>query len=377
MKVRQRLWWVLGGVLLLCVGFVLAAYLFGWSWSGFLNKTFWDWLQLLVIPVVIAVGGYVINLTISRSEQKAAEQREKTDREVASENQRESALQTYFDKMSELLLKEHLSKSEPDDQTRILARTRTLTVLSGLDSTRKAELLRFLQESRLIRKNAASSVLVLEGADLSSAKLDQMDLNSADLKDANLNQVSLSGAKLSQAHLCRADLRKANLQRAILNEADLHGANLRSADLRGADLSDAKLSGANLSDYGRFDADLRKRYIELKRSHRILWFVPLFFLAAPSKITLLLPVDSVANLIRLRLHFEYPADLSGANLSGAYLGGVNLRGANLSGTNLYVTDLSEADLSNANLSKSHVTDKQLAKAKSLKGATMPDGSKHP
>ena len=49
-------------------------------------------------------------------------------------------------------------------------------------------------------------------------------------------------------------------------------------------------------------------------------------------------------------------DLSGKNLSGA-----NLRGASLEW----------ADLEGAN-----VTDDQLAQAKSLKGATMPDGTKH-
>jgi H+/Cl- antiporter ClcA len=62
---------------------VLLGYIFNWSWTGLgsysyipptttsnlqRGKTFWDWLQLLIIPVVLAVGGYVINLTISRSE---------------------------------------------------------------------------------------------------------------------------------------------------------------------------------------------------------------------------------------------------------------------------------------------------------------------
>jgi ABC-type lipoprotein release transport system permease subunit len=31
------------------------------------GKTLWDWLQLLIIPAVLAVAGYVINLTISRA----------------------------------------------------------------------------------------------------------------------------------------------------------------------------------------------------------------------------------------------------------------------------------------------------------------------
>jgi hypothetical protein len=70
------------------------------------GKTLWDWLQFLIIPAVLAVGGFVINLTISRGEQEAAKQRAITEREIANDNQREATLQGYIDKMSELLLVE-------------------------------------------------------------------------------------------------------------------------------------------------------------------------------------------------------------------------------------------------------------------------------
>ena len=40
------------------------------------------------------------------------------------------------------------------------------------------------------------------------------------------------------------------------------------------------------------------------------------------------------------------------------------------------TDLSGVDLSGANLQDAKVTSEQLAKALSLKGAIMPNGSKH-
>ena len=81
------------------------------------------------------------------------------------------------------------------------------------------------------------------------------------------------------------------------------------------------------------------------------------------------------------------ADLGGDDLSGANLSNANLRGANLSyatlsyadlsNTNLSYTILSNADLSYAILSNATVTNEQLAQAKSLAGATMPDGSIHP
>jgi uncharacterized protein YjbI with pentapeptide repeats len=92
------------------------------------------------------------------------------------------------------------------------------------------------------------------------------------------------------------------------------------------------------------------------------------------------------------------ANLSGAKLMGANLKGSKLMGAKLDRANLSIfhdpktkkpinTDLSEADLSKAtlfnanlegaNLSKAWVTREQVCKAKSLQGATMPDGSIHP
>jgi uncharacterized protein YjbI with pentapeptide repeats len=92
------------------------------------------------------------------------------------------------------------------------------------------------------------------------------------------------------------------------------------------------------------------------------------------------------------------ADLSGtylsgsnlhfANLNGADLSGANLRNANLSGAYLARADLHNAYLGAANLSGAslteadlsdikELTDEQIHQAKSLKGAIMPDGSKHP
>ncbi len=82
-----------------------------------------------------------------------------------------------------------------------------------------------------------------------------------------------------------------------------------------------------------------------------------------------------ANLLYANL---FGADLSRADLYGAYLYGAHLYEADLSGANLEGTILEEADLSGANLKGAlGITTEELEKqAKSLKGATMPDGSLH-
>lgn len=71
------------------------------------------------------------------------------------------------------------------------------------------------------------------------------------------------------------------------------------------------------------------------------------------------------------------ADLSNANLSEAELYSADLSGAHLWGVDLSGADLIDANLSNANLTKAKITEEQLREAKSLTGATMPDGSIHP
>jgi uncharacterized protein YjbI with pentapeptide repeats len=272
---------------------VIGGYTGSWyfSWTGLADytkppgvtdrgKTLWDWLELLIIPAVLAGGA----MWFSRAEREA-------EREIASDRLREAALQGYLDKMTELLLEKDLRTSEADDEARAVARARTLTVLRQLDGERRATLLRFLYEAKLINKDDA--VVELHMADLSQADLIMDNLSEANLSWTSLREAYLIEADLSKANLSEADLSKANLIGADLSGANLVRASLSGANLIRADLSEANLSGANLSG---------------------------------------------ANLDRAKLS---KADLIEANLIEAYLSGADLSGANLSGANLSKADLSE------------------------------------
>jgi large-conductance mechanosensitive channel len=207
------------------------------------GKTLWDWLQLLIIPIVIAVGVFWLNQIQKDREQKAAEQRAQTEHEIALDNQRETALQEYIDKIAELLLEKHLRESKPGDEVRTVARVRTLTVLPHLDKVRKRSMLKFLHESGVI--NRGKSIVGLDGADLSGADLSGVSLRRAYLSDANLSNVDLSNAYLSEVELDGANLSHANLSRV-----DLSGAYLAGADLSGANLSGAKVTQQQLDEAG-------------------------------------------------------------------------------------------------------------------------------
>jgi uncharacterized protein YjbI with pentapeptide repeats len=263
-------------------------------------KTLWDWLQLLIIPLVLAVGALLFNLANTRTEQKIATQRYEQDQQIATQRyeqdqqlaldkQREDLLQAYLDRMSELLLEKDL-RTNPSEEVRNVARVRTITVLTQLDARRIGYVFTFLR-----------------GAGLMS-------------KTSNDNAVSLKDA----------DLRNVNWSQAYLSDANLSGADFLEADLSGAYLVGTNLSGAFLGQVNLSDA------------------------------------------------FLLGADLSDAILRAADLSYTNLVGVNLSGAYLLEADLSGADLSGANLKgATGVTVEELEKqTKSLKGATMPDGSLH-
>jgi uncharacterized protein YjbI with pentapeptide repeats len=281
-----------------------------WTLKEFGGKPVWEWMQLLIVPLALAVIGLLFEMQQAErqralEEQQAAleDRRAKAERELAEQRAQDEALQAYLDQMSGLLLEKDLRTSEEDSEVRTLARARTATVIQRLDSDRNRNVIRFLKEAGLTSKEQ-SSIRLLAGADLRGANLEVTDLSDADLSVADLSDADLSDTDLSDADLSGANLTNADLSDAYLQYAVLRSANLRGADLSGADLSDADLSNA---------------------------------------------------------------DLSSANLSSA----------NLSSANLGFAELPEADLRRANLrGATALTDEKIAAAKSLEGATMPDGQKY-
>jgi uncharacterized protein YjbI with pentapeptide repeats len=129
--------------------------------------------------------------------------------------------------------------------------------------------------------------------------------------------------------LIKASMSNLNLEWGNLADLNLSGANLIEANLRGTQLFKANLCGSFLTNANLSDAKI-----------------------------------------------------VGANLSGAFLDNANLEGTTLYGVLkprgeiIFATDLTYADLSGTNLRDAKITPEQLTKAKSLKGATLPDGTVH-
>ena len=243
--------------------------------------------------------------------------RQNHDHKIALDNQHEVALQAYIDNMSELLLEKNLRSSNSDNEVQNIATARTLIVLPNLDPQRKRSVIKFLHDAGLITKDEA--IIDLMEADLSGADLGEDKFRALNLFESALNFVDLMGANLRGTNLKKSSLISsvlyaANLREADLSEATLFMTNFVKADLRKAKLVDADLTGA--------------------------WLMQ--------------------------------TDLREADLSNAHIHNANLREADLS-----LAKMERADLTEASLIGAKVTKEQLETVKSLKGATMPDGSIHP
>jgi uncharacterized protein YjbI with pentapeptide repeats len=333
-----------------------------WTLREYVGKTVWDWMQLLVIPLVLAIFGFAFTWTQDRRAQAIEDQRTQG-----------AAVQAYLDKMGDLMLQRDLGAKE-ESTARTLARARTLTVLEQLDADHKRTIVRFLWESGLVQAvkgrsepnpaPIAASVIDLKGADLNDTNLHAADLYGADLGEGiepgSLEQaykiiITLQTRRTRnlvvptpqlRTNLSGADLSDGDLRYADLVYVDLHNANLGAANLWGAVLYGADLSGSNLSRSG---AELS--------------------------------IGSANLTGAILMH----ADLSYAALEGAILKDANLHNADLT-----YADLKDADLRGADLTEAHettyeypagatehlVTNEEICQqTKNLEGATMPNGQK--
>jgi len=252
---KIRVYWgaVVTVLLLIVVIAFLGDLLFGWRLTGLLayrtttttptetittthpGKTLWDLLDLVLLPVIVAAGVFLLSwLQYQHQEWLAAEQgrqarelaekgREQA-RELAQGEAEEGVLQHYFDVMARLLLDRGLRRSKADSEVRYVARLQTLTVLKAVNDARKRQVLCFLYEAGLL--DIENTVLQLQGVDLS-----RVDLARINLEKANLQGVNLQGA----------NLQRANLVRAYLEGANLTGVNLQGADLEGATYDQATI----------------------------------------------------------------------------------------------------------------------------------------
>jgi len=310
------------------------------------GKTLWDWLELLIIPIILGGGAIWFN---------SQEKRREID--IAEDRQRENILRDYFDKMSDLLLKEHLIEKKNIDKIIVdVAQVKTVTALRGLDKNRKIQLIQFLQDANLID-------FILKGAPLSNINLN----------GANLKGINLEGANLVQGHLRESNLEGANLQGANLQSIIIEKTSLIMANMEGVDLSGSSINFCDFSEVNLKESNLEKAHLE----NTILNWANMentnLAFAHIKKTDFVVAHLEYAGLEEVHLeksHFE------GAYLNWAFLENAYLKEVSFDGTHLEGVNLNNAIFKNVNLKDASIDVSQLSRLKFSQNTIMPDGSKY-
>jgi uncharacterized protein YjbI with pentapeptide repeats len=191
------------------------------DWVGALGQ-----ISIAILAVYVAWAQYVISKDLTIQQNRITQQQ---------------TIDAYFQGISDLALNEE-GLLEDWPQERAIAEGRTAAILSSVDASGKAKILRFLSQARLLTPLKRDSHLgraILDGSGsyaedrpygvrvidlgvmLAGANLAGQDLRWTDLSEANMVRCNLTGC----------DLVKANLARTILYDANLRGADLKGAKL--------------------------------------------------------------------------------------------------------------------------------------------------
>jgi len=244
------------------VAFIAAAYRRGWRWTGLPAdpgdgspaapprpaKTLWDWLQLLIIPLVLALAAFALNATQDSRDRKQEDRRAARDRAIAADRAQEDTLRAYLQQMSDLITNQRLRATGRQGRSDVptLERVLTLIALRRLNSERKSLVVQFLAESHLItrtviyRETARGPRVDVEGDP-------QVTLYHADLRGVVLRDLPPSSTEYESGGeaIVAEDFSGANLQHADFRGAGVDAVSFDEADLRNADFTDAYLDGAS------------------------------------------------------------------------------------------------------------------------------------
>jgi uncharacterized protein YjbI with pentapeptide repeats len=222
-------------------------------------KTLWDWLQLLVVPLVLAVAAFGLNAAQADRDRQSEQGRAEHELQVARDEGRERSLHSYIARMSELILDRRLrigSPVSPAHRTnaQMLARTLTLVELHQMDGRRKAVILQFLWEMALIRQK---SLWVRRAGSRWWQYTGQLTYPIVNLAGADLRGLRMEGVQLSPAN--------ATLAEAIEDRGGVHqtrvGVDLRGTELEGASFRDTNLANAAFDEANVRDVDFGGAYM--------------------------------------------------------------------------------------------------------------------
>jgi len=146
-----------------------------------LGKSLWDWMELVLVPLLLAVGAIVIKQVLEDRDKKHREQekeiedkrreqekeienkRREQEKKIEDKRRGQEALKDYLAQITELLISQDWPSLEQDENPKLeresgekthqvtaIARALTLAVLRELDRLQKGSLISFLIDSKAV-----------------------------------------------------------------------------------------------------------------------------------------------------------------------------------------------------------------------------------
>ncbi len=236
-------------------------------------KTFFDWTEAILLPLVLALLG----ASFTAAQFMITSQREDADSAAKAIETREQVLTDYGKTIAELVTEYNLGKNS-DQGVNNIAKGQTLIALRRLNVSDendqgkdneagklKGLLIRYLYDAQLIGydkgidgSNKKPQIIDLYKANINNVVLEEAWLLNINLSGTELKNGNFKNTYLKDANLMRANLTNADLTDAYLGDADLMKANLRDANLTAARLTSAYLRGAYLAN-AKFTPEIIKK----------------------------------------------------------------------------------------------------------------------
>jgi len=238
------------------------------NWTGFKSKTLWDRAELLLVPILIAIGGWAFTMMQDKSNVR-----------TEKENFQQSFLENYLNVITELMLDGKLRESDKDSEIRNIARARTINFFNTADNSRAGLILQFLYESNLI--NSPKPLIDLTGIELMNKDFSNIQLigvkitgahfNGTNFKNANLKNSDFSSTNFNNCNLNNTKLNKTNFKYADMANVKLENVNLDDTNLEGVEFKNGSLKNSTIRNKQLWDKQIR--VLKYKPKNKKKWAV--------------------------------------------------------------------------------------------------------
>ena len=198
------------------------------EWFGALGQ-----ILIAVIAVYVAWRQYIISKELTIQQNLLTAQQN-----LITQQQ---TIDAYFQGISDLVLDEE-GFLEDWPQERVIAEGRTAAILSSVDNSGKAKIIRFLTAAKLLtplKRDSRLGRVILDGSGgyaedrINGVRVINLGvmLAGADLSGTDLRWTDISDVNLVRANLSGCDLVKTNFSRTILCDAQMAGADFKGTRL--------------------------------------------------------------------------------------------------------------------------------------------------